>query len=200
MRIAKVSAIGPNASWAGWPIDVRLRDRKNVFRHRVGAFQRTRLQSDCGEGTLKLLHTACSDWFRAIDQRSNGGEIILCAATWAGATRDKLKSKVGQPGQRALMFADEPQHSFRVHHPAKRRLHYERYVVCHGEHEAGDHAHVVVERKPAINPVRCAVNLQRQRKMFKLTQHSAVEQRHALLQPGGARGMLDECHAIALIG
>ena len=96
------------------------------------------------------------------------------------------------------MLAEYLQHGFRMHHPVERRLHDERYVAGHWKHEAGDEAHVMIKRQPAVNPVGRAVNLQRLRKMGQLTQYGSVGQGHTLLQSGRARRMLDERNAIAL--
>ena len=85
------------------------------------------------------------------------------------------------------MLADDLQHGFRMHHPVERRLHYERYVAGHWKHEAGDQAHVVIKRQPAVNPVGRTVNLQCLRKMCQLTQYGGVRKRHALLQSRRAR-------------
>ena len=79
------------------------------------------------------------------------------------------------------MLTNDLQHSFRMHHPVERRLHHERYVAGHRKHEAGDQAHVMIKRQPAVNPIRRTVNLQRLRKMCQLAQYGGVRKRHALL-------------------
>jgi hypothetical protein len=85
------------------------------------------------------------------------------------------------------MLADDLQHGLRMHHPVERRLHYERNVAGHGKHKAGDQAHVVIKRQPAVNAVGCTVKLQRLRKMCQLAQYGRVGQRDTLLQSRRAR-------------
>ena len=69
-------------------------------------------------------------------------------------------------------------------------------MANHGQHEAGDQPHIVIERKPAVDAVARRVNPQGIGEMFDLPQHGRVRQGHSLLQPSSAAGMLNEGEAL----
>ncbi len=99
---------------------------------------------------MLLARTGSEQLIKArTDERSYCAHCAL-----GGAAGNELEGKVRHPRQRALIFADNLQHGFWMHHPIQRRLHHHGQVANHGQHKAGNQSHVVVQRQPAVNAVR----------------------------------------------
>ena len=84
----------------------------------------------------------------------------------------------------------------RLHHPFEWVQGDDGDPLHERKHEAGDEAHVVVQRKPRGNPV---VRRQAERRgvSIDLPQNGAMGQLHTLLQAGGSRAVLKERDIIA---
>ena len=194
---AKRSTVRPDMGWTGWPSEIRLRHRENIFRHGVGGLQGIALQSDRGESTLELMHAARADRFGTINHGAKRREIVLRPPSLLGAAGNELEGEVWQPGQSALVLADNLKHCFRVHHPVQRRLHYDRQVTNHGQHEARDQAHVVIKRQPTDGETASvSIDLQRLRARARV---AAARRHESAPRPFAARSsrrVLNECQRL----
>src|SRR5262249_30203816 len=136
----------------------RLRDRKNIFGHSVGTLKRFTLEALSGEGLMEFVDAFGSDRLRAVDEGTEGRQVVSSAGNRGYSPGHELKCEIGLPRHSALVLTDQLEHGFRPKNPLRRRLHDHREVTNHRQHKTGDQTHIVVQGQPAIQTIgRCDV-------------------------------------------
>ena len=118
------------------------------------------LNPTAANARIELVHAGRAHRLRAVDERAQPTRGRMRPALPRRPPRHKLESEIRQPRQRAAILAIDLQHGLGMHHPVQRRLHHHRHVANHGQHEAGDQPHVVIQRQPAINAIARAVDVE----------------------------------------
>ena len=168
-----------------------LADGKGILGHGVAGHQGRGLEAvrleALQEGGMALI----AHRLGAVDQPAPAGKVDPFQVARANLLGAEIVGKIRQPGQRAPVARNGLQQAHRRTHPIEGRHQHQRIAGQNRHQEAGNQAHVVVQRQPGNDHV-LRVEMQGLFVGLHLVEHRAVRQRHPLLQAGGAGGMLQQ--------
>ncbi|MNE06979.1 hypothetical protein D3C80_995830 [compost metagenome] len=171
----------------------RLGDGEHGLGHGVAGLDGGGRHAAVGEGLGELDEGFFLAGLGAGDEGPHRGQVV--GRPGRPQPRDVIEGEVGHPTQRAAVALDRLQQHGGSGHPLESVQRYNRRAPRHRDQEAREQPHVVIERKPADHDIG-RLKVDGPGVALRLDADLAKGEHDALLQPCGARAVLEQGHLI----